>query len=106
MALSKFNTIAAIFLLDYTLPQVTKCSKTLRTKQTDLSKISSIVDAVLASLNDVTTQAGQWVLKLLDSKDDLQQVTEETSSADKIRTFQKKRMGTPFVVHLRENISS
>ena len=46
-ALSQFNTITAIYLLDNTLPQVAKLSKTLQTKQLDQSRISSRVDAVL-----------------------------------------------------------
>ena len=104
-ALSKFNTIAAIYLLDYTLPQVAKLSKTLQIKQLDLSRISSLVDAVLISLDDATTPAANWVLELLDCKDDLQHATGEVISADKIRTFQEK-VGTPFVVHRKENISS
>ena len=56
-ALSKFNIIAAIYLLDYTVPQVAKLSKTLQIKQLDLSRISSLVDAVLISLDDVITPA-------------------------------------------------
>ena len=37
--LSKSTTIAAIYLLDYTLPLVAKLSKSLQTKQLDLSMI-------------------------------------------------------------------
>ena len=51
-ALSKFTTIAAIYLLDYTLPLVAKLSKSLQTKQLDLSIISSLVDAVLHTQDD------------------------------------------------------
>ena len=104
-ALSKSTTIAAIYLLDYTLPLVAKLSKSLQTKQFDLSKISSLVDAVLHALNDAITPAAYWVLELLDSKDGLQQVTGEIVSADKIHTFQET-VGTPFVALLKENISS
>ena len=46
-ALSKFTTTAAIYLLDYTLPLVAKLSKSLQTKQLDLSMLSSLVDAIL-----------------------------------------------------------
>ena len=56
-ALSKFTTIAAIYLLDYTLPLVAKLSKSLQTKRFDLSKISSLVDAVLHALDDAITPA-------------------------------------------------
>ena len=56
-ALSQFSTVAAIHLLDFTLPLVAKLSKTLQTKQLDLSMISSLVEAVLQSLDDATTPA-------------------------------------------------
>ena len=82
-----------------------KLSKSLQTKQLDLSMISSLVNAVLHALDDAITTAAYWVLELLDSKDDLQQVTGEIVSADKIHTFQET-VGTPFVVLLNENISS
>ena len=63
--LSKFTTIAAIYLLDYTLPLVAKLSKSLQTKQLDLSMISSLIDAVLHALDDAITPAACWVLELL-----------------------------------------
>ena len=103
-ALSKFTTIAAINLLDYSLPLVAKLSKSLQTKQLDLSMISSLVDTVLHSLDDAITPAA-WVLELLDAKDDLQQSTGEIVSADEIHTFQET-VGTSFVALLKENISS
>ena len=67
-ALSKFTTIAAIYLLDYTSPLVAKLSKSLQTKQLDFSMIPSLVDAVLHELNDAITPALYWVLELLYSK--------------------------------------
>ena len=88
-ALSKFTTIAAIYLLDYTLPLVAKLNKSLQRKQLQLSMISSLLDAVLHALDDAITPAAYWVLELLDSKDDLQQATGEIVSADKIHTFQE-----------------
>ena len=71
------TTIAAIYLLDYTLPLVAKLSKSLQTKQLRFSMISSHIDAVLHALDDAITPAAYWVLELLDSEDDLQQVTGE-----------------------------
>ena len=88
-AVSKFTTIAAIYLLDYTSPLVAKLSKSLQIKQLDLSMISSLVDAVLRALDDAITPAVYWVLERLNSKDDLQQATGEIASADKIHTFQE-----------------
>ena len=49
-ALSKFTAIATIYILDYTLPLVAKLSKSLQTKQLDLSMVTSLVDAVLHAL--------------------------------------------------------
>ena len=46
-ALSSHSTIAAMYLLDYILPQVAKLSRALQTKHLDLSLISSLVDATL-----------------------------------------------------------
>ena len=104
-ALSKFTTIAVIYLLDYTLPLVAKLSESLQTKQLDLSMITFLVDAVLHALDDAITPATYWVLELLDSKDDLQQATGEIVSADKIHSFQET-VGTPFIALLKGNISS
>ena len=51
-ALSSHSTIAAIYLLDYILPEVAKLSRALQTKDMELSLISSLVDATLSSLGD------------------------------------------------------
>ena len=103
-ALSKSTTIAAnIYWI--TLYQVAKLSKSLQTKQIDLSMVSALVNAVLLALDDVITPAAYWVLKLLDSKDDLQQATVEIVSADKIHTFQET-VGTTYVAFLKGKISS
>lgn len=88
--LSQFNTVASLYLLDYTLPVVAKLSKSLQTKQLDLSMISGLVEAVLRSLDDAITQATNWVLELLDSKDDLEQVTGLNITTDEISRFQEK----------------
>ena len=92
-----FTTIAAIYLLDYTLPLVAKLSKSLQTKQLYFSVISSLVDAVLHAMDAAINPAAFCVLEHLDSKDDLQQATGEiVVSTDKIHTFQET-LGTPFV---------
>ena len=46
-ALSSHSTIAAMYLLDYILPQVAKLSRALQTKHQDLSLISSLEDSIL-----------------------------------------------------------
>lgn len=104
-ALSKFNTIAAIYLLDFTLPVVAKFSKALQTKQLDLTMVTSLLDSVLHTLDTAITPAANWVLELLDLKDDLQQVTGETISGEKLNAFQEKVSG-PFITTLKENISN
>ena len=59
-ALSKCTTIAAIYLLDYTLPLVAKLSKSLQAKHLDLSMLSSLVGS--HTLDDAITPAAYWVL--------------------------------------------
>ena len=57
-ALCKKSTIAAIYLLDYVLPQVTKLSRALQTENLDLSMISSLLDATLHSIDCHQTGIG------------------------------------------------
>ena len=71
--LSSHSTIAAMYLLDYILPQVTKLSRALETKHLDLSLISSLVDATLNSLNDAILPSANWVLQLQDAREEKQQ---------------------------------
>ena len=70
-ALSKFSTVAAVYLLDNMLPIAAKLSRTLQSKQLDLSVIYSLVDASLKTLDDATTPAANWILDLLDSQENL-----------------------------------
>ena len=64
-ALCKLSTIATIYLLDSTLPQVAKHSKALQTEQLDLSLIFPLVDATVKSLDDAVLPAANWVLSFL-----------------------------------------
>jgi hypothetical protein len=57
-ALSKQSTVAAIYMLDYILPHVSKLSRTLQTEHLDLSVISSLVDATLYTLDDTVLPSG------------------------------------------------
>ena len=61
---SSYSTIAAMYLLDYILPQVAKLSRAIQTKHLDLSLISSLVDATLNSLDDAILPSANWVLPL------------------------------------------
>ena len=56
-ALSSHSTIAAMYLLDYILPQVAKLSRALLTKHLDVSFISSLMDATLNSLDAILPSA-------------------------------------------------
>ena len=103
--LCKLSTIAAIYLLDFTLPQVVKLSKALQTEQLDLSLISSLVDATVQSLDDAVLPGANWVLELLDSIDDLKTATKVTIDAEKILSFQNT-IAKPFVADLKANITS
>ena len=51
-ALSKESTLSAIFLLDLVLPLVIKLSKCHQTEKLDLSIISSLVHAILHTIDE------------------------------------------------------
>ena len=104
-ALSKTKTIAAIFLLDYTLPQVAKLSKVLQTENLDLSVVGSLVDATLHTLEDAMLPAANWVLELSEEASTLESVTGIKITQEDIRTFLEK-VAKPFVTLLKGNISS
>ena len=104
-ALCKLSTIAAIYLLDFVLPQVAKLSKALQTEQLDLSLISSLVDANDQSLADVVFPGANWLLKLLDDNNDLKSSTKVTIDAEEILSFQNTN-GKHFVADLKANITS
>jgi len=69
--LMKPTILFAFYLLDFVLPQVSKLSKYLETKKLDLSVISSLVDAMLHTLDDVLLPAANWVLELQDIQDQM-----------------------------------
>ena len=68
-ALSSHFTIAAMYLLDYILPQVAKLSRALLTKHLDLSLIPNLVDATLNSLDGAILPSANWVLQLQDARE-------------------------------------
>ena len=104
-ALSKKETTAAIFLLDYTLPQVAKLNKTLQTENQDLSVVASLVDSTLHTLEDAVTPAANWVLELLEESVNLEAATGTEISPTDITTFQET-IAKPFIAKLTDNISS
>ena len=104
-ALSKQSTVAAIYMLDYVLPQLAKLSRTLQTEHLDWSVISSLVDATLHTLDDTVLPSANWVLKLLDKRDHQEEAAGiKVTLADTI-TF-REQAAKPFIAHLKDNISS
>ena len=97
-ALSRKSTVIAMYLLDFVLPQVAKLSKCLQTEMVDLTAISGLVDSTLLTLDDVLLPAANWVLELLDARDELQATTITITS------FQEN-VAKPFVTDLKGNIS-
>ena len=98
-ALSSHSTIAAMYLLDYILPQVAKLSRALQTKHLGLSLISSLVDATLNSLDGAILPSANWVLLLQDAR-------EELKAAAGIECSFQERVGKPFIRLIKDNISS
>ena len=103
--LCKKSTIAAIYLVDYVLPQVAKLSRSLQTENLDLSMISSLLDAILHSIDDAVLSSSNWVLELLEAAQDLETAIEEQITQEDISTFQEK-IGQFFIHQLRDNITS
>ena len=104
-ALCKKLTVAAIFLLNYTLPHVAKLNKTMQAENLDLTAIADLVDATLHVLDDTMLPAANWVLEFLDEREALVAVTDTTVTMEDISYFQE-RAAKPFVSNLKSNISS
>ena len=104
-ALYKKSTIAAIYLLDYVLPQVTKLSRALQTENLDISMISRLLDATLHSIDDAVLSSSNWVLELLEATQDFETAIEEQITQEDISIFQEK-IGQYFIHQLRDNITS
>ena len=99
-ALSSHSIIAAMYLLDYILPQVAKLSRVLQNKHLDLSIISSLVDAswcytAFSKLGFTATRCKRELIAATGS---------EVTHLD-ICSFQE-RVGKPFIRLIKDNISS
>ena len=101
----KLQTLPAVHLLDYVLPQVAKLSKTLQTEKLEITAISGLVDSVLHSLDDAVSPSANWVLGLIDLKGEIEEATGIKFSTADITSFQKKVMET-FIKDLKNNIAS
>ena len=80
----------AIYPLDFVLLQVSKLSKCLQTEKLDLSVISSLVDAMLHTLDDVLLPAEYWVLELKDIQDQMKSSLNLSNSYEGIISFRMK----------------
>ena len=79
-----------MYLLNYALPQVAKRSKCLHADKIDLTAVAPLVDATLNTLDDATLPAANWVLELLDAKDDLEVATDVKITTESITNFQER----------------
>ena len=86
--IAQWKATAVICLLDHTLPQVAKPSKTLQTELLDLSIIPSLVDATLNTLSDAVLPSAKSVLELFDERENLEQVIGEEITNEDIVYFQ------------------
>ena len=89
-ALSKESTLSAIFLLDFVLPLVNKLSKCLQTEKLDLSIISSLVHATLHTIDEALLPAANWVLELMDAREEIERATGVKVTSPNIASFQER----------------
>ena len=104
-AFSSHSIIAAMYLLNYIPPQVVRLSYALQTKHLDLSFSSSLVDAILNSLDDNILLSGNYVLQLQDERQRLKAATGIEVTHLDICSLQE-RVGKPFIRFIKDNISS
>ncbi len=102
---SSHSTTAAMYLLDYNLPQVAMLSRALQTKHLDLSLISSLVEATYNSLDDAILPSANWVLQPQDAREELNAATGIEVTHLDICSFQE-RVVKPFIRLIKDNISS
>ena len=89
-ALSNESTFSAIFLLDFVLPLVNKLSKCLQTEKLHLSIISSLVHATLHSIDEALFPAANWVLELMDAREEIERATGVKVTSANIASFQER----------------
>ena len=102
-ALSTESTLSAIFLLDFVLPLVIKLSKCLQTEKLDFSFISSLVHAILHTIDEALLPAANWVLELMDAREEIKRATGVIVTSANIASFQE-RVAKLFITDLKNNI--
>ena len=79
-----------MYLLDYVLPHVAKLSRALQAERIDHTAINPLVYAILNTLDNVTLPAANWVLELMDAKDEVEEATKTEITTESISTFQEQ----------------
>ena len=87
------------------MPRVAKLSKTLQSETLEIIAISGLVDAVLHSLDDAVLPTANWVLGLLDFREDVEEATSLKITTEEFGSFQKNSV-KPFMQELKSNIAS
>ena len=64
-----------IYLLDFVVPLFFKLSKCLQTEKLHLSIISSLVHASLHTIAEALLPAANWVLELMDAREEIERAT-------------------------------
>ena len=95
--------MSAIFLLDFLLPLVIKLSKCLQTEKLDLSIISSLVHATLHTIDEALLPAANWVVELMDAREEIERTTGVKVTSANIASFQE-RVAKHFITDLKNNI--
>ena len=90
-----------MYLLDYILPQVAKLSRALQTKHLVLSLISSLVDAILNSLDGAILSSANWVLQLQEAREELKAATSIEVTHLDIMLVSRKSGQTFYLTHQR-----
>ena len=95
--------MSAIFLLDFVHHLVIKLSKYLQTEKLDLSIISSLVHATLHTIDEAVLPAANWVLKLMDAREEIERATGVKVNLADIVSFQE-RVAKYFITDLKNSI--
>ena len=94
-----------MYLLYYVLPQLARLSRALQAERIDLTAITPLVDTTLNTLVNITLPMINWVLELMDEKDEIEKATNIEITTENITTFQEQ-VAKPFITVLKANISS
>ena len=94
-----------MFFLDFSLPLIANLSKCLQVEKLDLTALSSLVDATIHTLDDALLPTANWVLKLLDVREEIERAIGLQVTSAAIASFQDA-VAKPFINELKNNITS